>query len=130
MECWGRTDGGGEGKELPPTTRATEERGAIGDDEVMTHGPGKAAASSPQQGTAADEDIAGPQKRNSDRTDGARPKNGMQLRREYGLLAPDEPTGLVMRADGDQAKTACGNIQLCAGLKAGIEGAKHTVGHQ
>ena len=30
---------------------------------------------------------------------------------------------LVMRAAGDQAKTACGNLQLCAGLEAGIEGA-------
>ena len=27
---------------------------------------------------------------------------------------------LVMRAAGDQAKTVCGNIQLCAGLEAGI----------
>ena len=37
---------------------------------------------------------------------------------------------LVMRAAGDQAKTACGNLQLCAGLKAGIEGATHTVGQR
>ena len=28
-----------------------------------------------------------------------------------------------MRSDRDQAKTACGNLQLCAGLEAGIEGA-------
>ena len=35
---------------------------------------------------------------------------------------------LVMREAGDQAKTACGNLQLCAGLEAGIEGATHTVG--
>ena len=35
---------------------------------------------------------------------------------------------LVMRAAGDQAKTACGNLQMCAGLKAGIEGATHAVG--
>ena len=28
---------------------------------------------------------------------------------------------LVVRAAGDQAKTACGNLQLCAGLEAGIE---------
>ena len=35
---------------------------------------------------------------------------------------------LVMRAAGDQAKTACGNLQLCAGLVAGIEGATHAVG--
>ena len=35
---------------------------------------------------------------------------------------------LVMRAAGDQAKTACGNIQLFPGLEAGIEGATHYVG--
>ena len=34
---------------------------------------------------------------------------------------------LVMRAAGDQAKTACGNLQLCAGLESGIEGAPHDV---
>ena len=33
---------------------------------------------------------------------------------------------IVMRAAGDQAKTACGNLQLC--LEAGIEGATHDVG--
>ena len=27
---------------------------------------------------------------------------------------------LVMRAAGEQAKTACGNIQLCTGFEAGI----------
>ena len=37
---------------------------------------------------------------------------------------------LVMRAAGDQAKTACGNLQLCAGLEAGIEGATHAVGQR
>ena len=37
---------------------------------------------------------------------------------------------IVVRAAGDQAKTACGNMQLCAGLKAGIEGATHTVGQR
>ena len=36
---------------------------------------------------------------------------------------------LVMRAAGEQANTACGNLQLCAGLEAGIEGATHAVGH-
>ena len=35
---------------------------------------------------------------------------------------------LIMRAAGDQSKTACGNLQLCAGLKAGIEGATHALG--
>ena len=34
---------------------------------------------------------------------------------------------LVMREAGDQAKTACGNMQLCAGLEGGIEGAIHAV---
>ena len=37
---------------------------------------------------------------------------------------------LVTRAAGDQAKTVCGNLQLCAGLEAGIEGATHAVGHR
>ena len=31
---------------------------------------------------------------------------------------------------GEQAKTACGNLQLCAGLEAGIEGATHTMGQR
>ena len=35
-----------------------------------------------------------------------------------------------MRAAGYQAKTACGNLQLCAGLEAGIEGATHAVVHR
>ena len=34
---------------------------------------------------------------------------------------------LVMRAAGDQAKTACDNLQLCAVLEAGIEGATHAM---
>ena len=37
-------------------------------------------------------------------------------------------TKLVMREAGDQAKTACDNLQMFAGLEAGIEGATHTVG--
>ena len=34
---------------------------------------------------------------------------------------------LVMKAAGDQTKTVCGNLQLCAGLEAGIEGDTHAV---
>ena len=34
---------------------------------------------------------------------------------------------LIMSAAGDQAKTACGSLQLCVGLEAGIEGATQTV---
>ena len=37
---------------------------------------------------------------------------------------------LVMRAARDQAKTASVNLQLCAGIKAGIEGETHTVGQR
>ena len=37
---------------------------------------------------------------------------------------------LVMRAAGDQAKKACGDLQLYTGLEAGIEGATHTVGQR
>ena len=37
---------------------------------------------------------------------------------------------LVMRAAGDQAKTACGSLQLWAGIEAGIEGATHAVAQQ
>ena len=36
-------------------------------------------------------------------------------------------TKIVMRAAGDQAKTACKSLQLCAGLEAGIEGATHAM---
>ena len=34
---------------------------------------------------------------------------------------------LVMRAGRDQAKTVCGNLQLCAGLESSIDGATHSV---
>ena len=37
---------------------------------------------------------------------------------------------MVMRAAGDQAKMSCGNLQLCAVLEAGIEGATHALGQR
>ena len=37
---------------------------------------------------------------------------------------------LGMRADRDQAKTECGNLKLCIGLEAGIEGETHAVEKQ
>ena len=37
---------------------------------------------------------------------------------------------LVMREAGYPANTECGNIQLCAGLEAGIEGATHSKGQR
>ena len=37
---------------------------------------------------------------------------------------------LAIREAGDQSKTVCGNLQLCAGLKADIEGATHAVGQR
>ena len=37
---------------------------------------------------------------------------------------------LVMRAAREQAKTACGNLQLCVGLEDGIEGETHAVGQR
>ena len=56
-----------------------------------------------------------------DKRPGVRPVGiGETLRRALAIL--------VMRAAGDQAKTACGNLKLCAGLKAGIEGATPAVG--
>ena len=36
----------------------------------------------------------------------------------------------IMRASGDQAKIACGNLQLYEGLEAGIEVATHAVGQR
>ena len=58
-----------------------------------------------------------------DKRPGVRPVGiGETLRRDLDKL--------VMRADGDQAKTVCGNLQLCAGLEAGIEGATHAVGQR
>ena len=56
-----------------------------------------------------------------DKSPGLRPVGiGETLRRALAKI--------FMRAAGDQAKTAFGNLQLCVGLEAGIEGSKHAVG--
>ena len=34
---------------------------------------------------------------------------------------------LIIKASGEHTKKACGNIHLCAGIKAGIEGETHAV---
>ena len=34
---------------------------------------------------------------------------------------------LIIRAAGEHVMTACGNLQLCAGLEACIEGATHNM---
>ena len=39
-------------------------------------------------------------------------------------------TKLLIWAAGHQANIACGNLQLCACLEAGIEGATHAVGQR
>ena len=39
-------------------------------------------------------------------------------------------TKLVIRVVGDQAKMACGSLQLCAGLEDGVEGSTHAVAHR
>ena len=58
-----------------------------------------------------------------DKSPGVRPVGiGETLRRALAKL--------IMREAGDQAKTACGNLKLCAGLKAGIEGEAHAVGQR
>ena len=58
-----------------------------------------------------------------DKRPGVRPVGiGKTLRRALAKL--------VMRAAGDQPKTVCGNLHLCAGLKDRIEGSKHAVRQQ
>ena len=58
-----------------------------------------------------------------DKSPGVRPVGiGETLRRALAKL--------VMRAYEYQAKTVCGNLQLCAGLESGIEGATHALGQR
>ena len=59
----------------------------------MAHSPRTTAPPRPQRDKAADNDSTGPQPWQSNGTNGNSPKNGMHPRREYGLLAPEEPEG-------------------------------------
>ena len=67
----GRRGRGGDG--TPPTTRATEARGAGGGEVERMGGPRTAALPRPQRGTVVDTDSAGNPPRHSSGTDGARP---------------------------------------------------------
>ena len=97
------------GDRTPPTTQVTEARGGIGGDKERMCGTVPAAVPIPQRVTAADGDSAGTHNRHPNSADGARPQNGMQSRREYGLLAPEEPTvdpavaGTQVRQEGHGA---------------------------
>ena len=58
-----------------------------------------------------------------DNRPGVRPMEiGETLRRDMAKL--------VTRAAGDQENMECGNMQLCVGLEAGIEGETHAVGQR
>ena len=65
--------------------------------------PGKAALQSRQCGMAADRDSEGTLHRYYNGANGARPKNGVQSRRKYRLLAPEETVG-DPAAEGTQVR--------------------------
>ena len=85
------TGQGGDGN--PLTTRATKESGSGGGNKYMARGPRTAPLPRPQRVTAADKDSEVPQSWQSYCADGTSPKNGIHSRREYGILAPEEPEG-------------------------------------
>ena len=49
---------------------------------------------------------------------------------EIGETLRQDLAKLVMREAGDQVKTACSNLQLCAGLESSIEVSTHVVGQR
>ena len=107
-------DGRGQGGDgNSPTTRASADSRANDGNDGVAHGPRTAAFPHPS-GTAADNDSVGPLPRQSDSADGARPENGMHLRRKYGLLAPEEPEGSRSnagpRARGDGHRATRGTV--------------------
>ena len=59
----------------------------------MTRRPGTAAPLIPQRGIAADGDSKGTLHRHPDGANGTRPKNVIQLRRKYSIMAPEDLAG-------------------------------------
>ena len=98
----------------------------------MTRGTRTATPPQPQRSTETDNDSAGPQKRQSDGADGARPKNGMHLRRKYGILEPEEtaggPANVGLRVRGAGHKSIRGAAdQLWTETDTGDETRQHAL---
>ena len=116
----------------PPTTRATEASKVSGGDKGMPHGPGTAALLSPQRGTVADRYRAGPMHRHYDSANGARPENGIQLRRDYSLLTPEElvsdpaVAGTQVRGAGHEATSGTDDLGQTA-METGDETGQHAL---
>ena len=76
------------GDKTPPTTQATEARGASGGAKERIGGPRVAPPSHPQRGTATYTNSVGTSLRHTAGTDGARPEHGALACHKYGLLVP------------------------------------------
>ena len=99
-------DGRGRGEDRnPPTTRATEARGAGGSDEERMGSLRTAPPPHPQRGTEADTDSVGTLPRHTSGTNGFRPEHGALARRKYGLLVPTgtavDPANTGYKGSGD-----------------------------
>ena len=79
------------GDETPPITQATGAKGANDGNNEQMGGRGTVDPPRPQRGTSVDDQSAGTPSRHTPGTDGARTKNVMLARREYGYLAPTRP---------------------------------------
>ena len=89
-------DGRGQGGDInPPIIRASADSRANGSNNGMVRGS-RTAPPPRLRDTAAENNSAGPQLRQSDGADGAngaKPKNGMHPRHKYGLVAPKYTEG-------------------------------------
>ena len=103
---------GGDGNS--PTTRASADSVADGGNNGMAFGP-RTVPPPRLSCTAADDVSAGPLTRKSDGVNGSRTENGMHPRREYGLLALEEPEGgqanAGTRARGDGHGATSGTVE-------------------